>query len=228
MSDLTIAPQIEESWQCALQDEFTQPYFAQLKQFLLQEKAQGHTIFPKGSNIFAAFNATPFDKVKVVILGQDPYHGPNQAHGLSFSVPDKLALPPSLKNIFKEIYNDLQIAIPQDGNLSNWAKQGVLLLNTVLTVRAHTPLSHRNQGWERFTDQVIRKLSQQRKNLVFVLWGSPARKKAALIDSHKHYVLEAAHPSPLSAHRGFFGCQHFSKINKYLSKRNITPINWQL
>ncbi|MDR2906537.1 MAG: uracil-DNA glycosylase [Bacteroidales bacterium] len=220
-----MAVNIESSWLPILGQEFEQSYMASLRNFLQTE--QKHSItFPPNKFIFNAFNLTPFHDVKVVILGQDPYHGPGQAHGLCFSVPDGIAFPPSLRNIFQEISNDLNTAVPASGNLERWAKQGVFLLNTTLTVRAHTPLSHQNQGWERFTDVVIQKLSDDREHLVFILWGSHAQSKERLIDTSKHMVLKTVHPSPLSAHRGFFGSKHFSKCNAYLTECGITPIVW--
>ncbi|MFN8309077.1 MAG: uracil-DNA glycosylase [Chitinophagales bacterium] len=215
---------IEESWKKELQDEFDQPYFSQIKAFLLAQKQNGKRIFPPGPLIFNAFQLTPFDKVKVVILGQDPYHGEGQAHGLSFSVPANCKIPPSLQNIYKELYDDLSIPIPDTGNLESWAQQGVLLLNAMLTVNAGEPASHRLAGWEQFTDAVIRHLSAHRTGLVFMLWGKFAQDKAILIDPSKHLILKAPHPSPFSAHTGFFGCRHFSKANAYLKE----PINWQL
>ena len=224
----TIIPTIEASWAEALAAEFTKAYFAKLKQFLRQEQQQQQVIYPQENKIFNAFALTPFAKVKVVILGQDPYHGPNQAHGLAFSVPGKQKLPPSLQNIFKELAQDLGIQQPPTGDLSDWAKQGVLLLNTALTVRAHEAHSHRGQGWETFTDAVIKALNAERSGLIFVLWGSPARAKKSLICPTKHTILESAHPSPLSAYRGFFGCKHFSKINQILLEQQQAPINWQL
>lgn len=227
MSEVTtVSPQIEDSWKHALQSEFSKDYFAKLKAFLVNEKQKKIPIYPKGSDIFNAFNLTPYDQVKVVILGQDPYHGPNQAHGLAFSVQPGVALPPSLKNIFKELATDIGFNIPKNGDLRHWAKQGVLLLNTVLTVRAGQAHSHRGHGWEHFTDAVIKKLSSDKKHLVFVLWGAPAQTKQQLIDQNKHLILKAAHPSPLSAHRGFLGCRHFSKINEYLSQNGELPIEW--
>lgn len=222
-----IQPQIEESWQEMLKDEFQQPYFAALKTFLIQEK-KNQLIYPKGKHIFNAFNFTPFNKISVVIIGQDPYHGAGQAHGLSFSVPDGVKPPPSLKNIFKELASDLHIPIAKSGNLSSWAKQGVLLLNATLTVRAKQAGSHQKRGWETFTDAVIRTISEQKKGVVFLLWGAFAQKKSVLIDAKKHYILTAAHPSPFSVYRGFFGCKHFSKTNELLIKQNKQPINWQL
>lgn len=228
MTAATVSPQIEASWKAALLSEFTKPYFTDLKSFLVEEKAKRKPIFPPGKLIFNAFDLTPFNKVKVVILGQDPYHGPGQAHGLSFSVLEGVKHPPSLVNIFKELTADVGFTTPIHGNLTAWAKQGVLLLNTVLTVQARQAHSHHGKGWEQFTDSAIAKLSQERSNLVFVLWGSPAKAKASLIDNTKHLILTAPHPSPLSAHRGFFGCRHFSKINDYLEQHGKQPINWQL
>ncbi|MBP7806197.1 uracil-DNA glycosylase, partial [Candidatus Gracilibacteria bacterium] len=199
---------IEESWKQALSDEFEKPYFGELSQFVKNEILAGQTIYPHPKNIFAALDKTPFEKVKVIILGQDPYHGPGQAHGLSFSVQEGVRNPPSLMNIFKEIQGDLSIPSPKNGDLSRWAEQGVLLLNTTLTVRAGQPMSHAGKGWETFTDSVIRTLSDKRDFLIFLLWGSHAQKKKSLIDTKKHIILEAPHPSPLSAHRGFLGCGH--------------------
>ena len=222
-----IDPKIEESWKKVLFDEFQKPYFETLKAFLVEEK-RTHTIYPKSANIFNAFEFTPFERVKVVILGQDPYHGDNQAHGLSFSVQDGIPHPPSLQNIFKELRDDMGCSIPKSGNLSAWAKQGVFLLNTVLSVRASEANSHRNQGWENFTDAVIRTLSEQREHLVFILWGAPAGTKASLIDTKKHLILKAPHPSPLSSYRGFFGSKPFSKSNEYLTCKGIEPIHWCL
>jgi len=222
-----IEPKIEGSWRTLLSDEFQQPYFNELKKFLLEEK-KNHTVFPPGDQIFNAFNLTPFQAVKVVILGQDPYHGRGQAHGLCFSVNTGIAFPPSLVNIFKEIKSDLGYMPPATGELSAWAKQGVLLINTVLTVRENTPESHKNKGWEKFTDRVITLISEQKEQVVFILWGNNAKVKAQLIDTSRHCILTAAHPSPLSATRGFFGCKHFSKTNEYLISKNIQPIDWQL
>ena len=222
-----IDPKIEENWKKVLFDEFQKPYFEALKAFLVEEK-KVHAIYPKSSNIFAAFDNTPFDNVKVVILGQDPYHGENQAHGLSFSVQDGVPHPPSLQNIFKELRDDMGCAIPKSGNLSAWAKQGVFLLNTVLTVRASEANSHRNQGWENFTDAVIKLLSAHKEHLVFILWGAPAGAKASLIDEQKHLILKAPHPSPLSSYRGFFGSKPFSKSNEFLTCKGIKPISWSL
>lgn len=220
-------PDIDESWYRVLQDQFRDPYFAALKSFLVQEK-QHYVVYPPGKLIFNAFNLTPFDKVKVVILGQDPYHGPGQAHGLSFSVPNGIQQPPSLQNIFKEIQNDLGYPPPQSGNLEKWAKEGVLLLNASLTVRDGQAASHAHHGWEVFTDAAIKALSDKRENLVFILWGNYAIAKESLIDTRKHLVLKSVHPSPLSASRGFFGCHHFSKTNNYLIEHGISPIDWRL
>ncbi len=221
-----IQPKIEESWKLALKAEFNAQYFSELKNFLQNERNTGQIIYPPGANIFSAFEKTPFDKVKVVILGQDPYHGPGQAHGLSFSVPEKQTTPRSLQNIFKELKSDLNIPIPKTGNLEKWARQGVLLLNATLTVRANQPGSHQNKGWENFTDSVIRLLSKDRKGIVFILWGKYAQAKQPLIDTTKHYILAGPHPSPFSADRGFFGCKHFSKTNDFLLKEGLTPIDW--
>lgn len=222
-----ISPSIEESWKKVLWDEFQQPYFAELKQFLIAEK-QKYTVYPPGPLIFNAFNKTPFDKVKVVIIGQDPYHEPGQAHGLCFSVQNGVPHPKSLINIFKELHDDVGFVIPVNGNLEKWAEQGVFLLNATLTVRAHEAGSHQNHGWERFTDAAISKLSEQREGLVFLLWGNYAKQKEAIIDTSKHYILSTVHPSPLSAHRGFFGCRHFSKTNELLRRMGKTEIDWQL
>jgi uracil-DNA glycosylase len=224
---VSINPQIEESWKNILKEEFESAYFESLSEFLRTEKKQ-YVVYPPGQEIFTAFNLTPFNRVKVVILGQDPYHGPGQAHGLSFSVPEGIAHPPSLINIFKEIRSDLGIPVPKSGNLTQWAQQGVLLINAILTVRANTPTSHRNKGWEMFTDAVIRNLSEKRKNLIFLLWGNFAQAKESLIDSSNHYILKAAHPSPLSASRGFFGCRHFSKTNEILESHGVRGIDWNL
>lgn len=217
--------QIEETWKEALMPEFSKDYFIRLTDFVRKEYHET-TVYPPGKLIFNAFNLCPFDKVKVVIIGQDPYHGPGQAHGLCFSVNDGVQPPPSLVNIFKEINNDLGKPIPQSGNLTRWAKQGVLLLNATLTVRAHQAGSHQRQGWEEFTDAVIRKLAEEKSNLVFILWGSYAQKKGAFIDRNKHLVLTSVHPSPLSAHNGFFGNHHFSLTNDYLKAHGETPIEW--
>lgn len=222
-----INPQIEETWKKVLNEEFQKEYFIKLKQFLIEEKKR-YMVYPPGSQIFAAFNQTPFNKVKVVILGQDPYHGQGQAHGLCFSVPKGVPMPPSLQNIFKELNSDLGLPIPTHGNLEKWARQGVLLLNATLTVRANQAGSHQNKGWEIFTDATIRSLSDQCKGLVFMLWGNYAQAKASIIDSRKHFILTAPHPSPLSASRGFFGCKHFSKTNRLLLSVGKEPIDWSL
>ena len=222
-----VNPAIAESWKSELETEFNSDYFTKLKAFLLSEK-QTHRIFPPGNKIFSAFNHTPFEKVKVVILGQDPYHGEGQAHGLCFSVPDGIAKPPSLVNIFKEIKDDLDFPIPATGNLEKWADQGVLLLNATLTVRANLAGSHQKQGWENFTDATIKRLSDKRENLVFILWGKFAQNKEALIDKSKHLILKSAHPSPFSAYNGFFGCRHFSKTNEYLRSKGIDEIDWKI
>ena len=222
-----INPQIEESWKIVLSDEFNKDYFVKLKQFLLEEKKQ-HTIYPRGSDIFNAFNFTPFEKIKVVILGQDPYHGNGQAHGLSFSVPDGVKKPPSLKNIFKELAEDLQIPIAKTGNLSSWAKQGVLLLNATLTVREKQAGSHQKKGWEEFTDAIIQKISTEKEGVIFLLWGRFAQNKAKLIDKQKHHILTSPHPSPFSAYSGFFGCKHFSKTNAILKEKGLSKIDWEI
>jgi uracil-DNA glycosylase len=219
---------MEESWKTLLSDEFKQPYFKQVTEHIKTEKEQGKTIYPPGPLIFHAFEATPVEQVKVVILGQDPYHGPKQAHGLSFSVQKGVPPPPSLINIFKELHEDTGMPIPNHGYLEKWALQGVLLLNASLTVRAGEPMSHAKIGWHHFTDAVIRTLSQKREHLVFLLWGKFAQDKIKLIDEHKHCILKSAHPSPLSAHNGFFGNRHFSKTNDYLMKHGIDPIDWAL
>lgn len=217
---------LEPAWQARLHGEFDKPYMQALRQFLAAERASGHAIYPPSEDVFAAFHATPFDRVKVVILGQDPYHGPGQAHGLSFSVRAGTRLPPSLLNIFKERQQDLHLPIPEHGDLSRWAEQGVFLLNAVLTVRAGEAASHQKKGWETFTDQAIAALNDQRDGVVFLLWGSHAQKKGQLIDRQRHCVLTAPHPSPLSAHRGFLGCGHFSRANQYLLQRGQSPIDW--
>ncbi len=219
---------IEESWKGILKQEFDKIYFQQIVTFLKAEKATGKIIYPPGPLIFNAFNKTPFPKVKVVLLGQDPYHNKGQAHGLSFSVPDGIAKPPSLINIFKELENDLGINPGPNGNLERWAMQGVLLLNASLTVRQNEPASHSKIGWLQFTDTVISKISQQKEGVVFLLWGRFAQDKQFLIDETKHYVLKAAHPSPFSADKGFFGCRHFSKTNELLSFNSKEAINWKL
>lgn len=217
---------IEPGWKEVLKDEFGKPYFQHIVQFLKTEKLTGKTIYPPGSLIFNAFNKTPFQKVKAVLLGQDPYHGPKQAHGLCFSVQYGIPPPPSLINIYKELKQDLDCAIPNHGNLDQWAEQGLLMLNASLTVRANEPMSHAAIGWAEFTHEVINKLSSERENLVFILWGKFAQEKQAWIDETKHHVLKAAHPSPFSADKGFFGCRHFSRTNKYLEEQGIDPINW--
>ena len=215
---------IEESWKQILNDEFKKPYFQQLISFVKDEH-QSQNIFPKGKDFFRAFDACPYDQVKVVILGQDPYHGPGQANGLCFSVHEGVPFPPSLVNIFKEIKNDLGKDIPPHGSLDRWASQGVLLLNSTLTVRAHQAGSHQNRGWEEFTDAVIQRLTQK-SGLVYMLWGSYAQKKAGIVNPEENLVLKSPHPSPLSAYRGFFGNKHFSKANNYLNESGLSPINW--
>lgn len=216
---------IEASWKEVLQTEFDKPYFVQLTDFVREEYKRGR-VYPPAGLIFNAFNLCPFSKVKVVLIGQDPYHEPGQAHGLCFSVNDGVAFPPSLLNIFKELKSDVGTDIPPSGNLSRWAEQGVLLLNATLTVREHQAGAHQGKGWEEFTDAVIKTLSDKKEGLVFILWGSYAQSKAKLIDEHKHQILRSAHPSPLSAYRGFFGNHHFSLTNDYLSKHGKTIINW--
>ncbi|MDO5664432.1 MAG: uracil-DNA glycosylase [Bacteroidia bacterium] len=216
---------IEESWKQRLKDEFEKPYFKSLTDFVRQEYST-RTIYPPAKLIFNAFDECPFDKVKVVVVGQDPYHEPGQAHGLCFSVNDGVQIPPSLVNIYKEIHEDLGTPIPKSGNLERWSKQGVLLLNATLTVRAHQAGSHQHKGWEEFTDSAIYHLANERENLVFILWGAYAQRKGENIDTSKHLVLKSPHPSPLSAHRGFFGNKHFSKTNAYLQANGIEPINW--
>jgi uracil-DNA glycosylase len=222
-----VDPIIEKSWKSALHAEFKSPYFRKLKMFLVEERSN-HLVYPPGKDIFNAFNSTPFMDVKVVILGQDPYHGPGQAHGLSFSVPEGVRPPPSLMNIFKEMQSDLSYTIPRSGNLTSWARQGVLLLNATLTVRAKQAGSHQGKGWERFTDQVIAQLSKERSGLVFLLWGRFAQAKQSLVDMEKHHVLTAAHPSPFSAYNGFFGCKHFSRTNELLLSQGDQEIDWSL
>ncbi len=219
---------IESSWKEVLKDEFNKPYFQQIALHIKTEKSQGKTIYPPGSLIFNAFNTTPFDKVKVVILGQDPYHGPGQAHGLCFSVQNGVPPPPSLVNIFKELQDDVGVPVPDHGNLTHWAEQGVFLLNASLTVRAGEPMSHSKIGWAQFTDEVIKKISAGKEHVVFILWGKFAQEKKLLINETKHCILRSAHPSPLSAHAGFFGCKHFSKANEYLMSKGIDPIDWKL
>ena len=217
---------IDPSWKEVLRHEFSKPYFLQIVTHLKTEKATGAVVYPSGQLIFNAFNKTPFTKVKAVILGQDPYHGPGQALGLSFSVPDGVSPPPSLVNIYKELNKDTGIPIPSTGNLTQWASQGVLLLNAVLTVRANEPASHAKIGWMDFTDAVIRKISDEKKGIVFLLWGRFAQEKQVLIDETKHYVLKASHPSPFSVEKGFYGCKHFSRTNELLMKQGIQPIDW--
>ena len=224
---MTINPEIEKSWKQVLWEEFQSPYFRGLRDFLKEEKKL-QTVFPPGNLIFNAFNHTPFEKVKVVILGQDPYHGEGQAHGLCFSVPRGIPAPPSLVNIFKEMNSDLGLPLPGHGNLESWARQGVLLLNATLTVRAHQAGSHQNRGWENFTNAVIRHISQEKKGVVFILWGRFAQAKEALVDGNRHLVLKSAHPSPLSAHNGFFGSRPFSRTNEYLQRTGQEAVNWAL
>jgi uracil-DNA glycosylase len=218
---------LEKSWENKMKKEFEKDYFSILNQFLKQEYKE-QTIFPEKKLIFNTLNSTPFNKVKVVIIGQDPYHEKGQAHGLSFSVTEGIKTPPSLVNIFKEIESDLKINNHGKGDLTKWAKQGVLLLNATLTVRENTPGSHQNKGWEQFTDQIISTISEERKDLVFLLWGKFAQKKTKLIDKNKHHILMSSHPSPLSSYRGFLGCKHFSECNNILKRKNKTEINWQL
>lgn len=222
-----INPVIEEKWREILWKEFQSPYFSELKEFLVEEKKQS-TIFPPGNLMFNAFQHTPFDHVKAVVLGQDPYHGSGQAHGLCFSVPPGILKPPSLVNIFKELHADLGIPVPEHGNLEKWADQGVLLLNATLSVRAGQAGSHQNRGWETFTNRVIEQISTHKSGVVFLLWGRYAQAKESLIDGQKHLILKAAHPSPFSAYNGFFGCQHFSKTNEYLEQHGINGIDWTL
>jgi uracil-DNA glycosylase len=219
---------LESTWRKVLQEELNAPYFAEIEQFLSQEKVSGQTVYPPAHLVFNAFNLTPFDKVKVVILGQDPYHGPNQAHGLCFSVQHGIKPPPSLVNIYKELQNDLGLPMPAHGNLEAWAKQGVLLLNAILTVRDGEPASHSQIGWGQFTDAVISTLSKERTGLVFLLWGKFAIDKSVLIDGSKHHILTTTHPSPFSAYKGFLGCKHFSKTNEILQENGLGPINWQI
>jgi uracil-DNA glycosylase len=219
---------IDESWKEVLKQEFTKPYFLQIATFLKSEKLNEKTIYPPGGLIFNAFNTTHFDNVKAVILGQDPYHGPGQAHGLSFSVQKGVPPPPSLVNIYKELKTDIGMPIPTHGNLTHWAEQGVLLLNASLTVRANEPMSHAKVGWADFTNAIIEKISAQKENVVFLLWGKFAQEKQSLIDETKHLVLKAAHPSPFSADKGFYGCRHFSRTNQWLISKGIEPIDWTL
>ena len=219
---------IEASWKKELQGEFSKPYFQQIVLHLKTEKLQGKIIYPPGPYIFNAFNTTPFDQVKVVILGQDPYHGAGQAHGLCFSVLNGVQSPPSLLNIFKELQDDIGIPVPRNGNLIHWAQQGVFLLNASLTVRAGEPMSHAKIGWAEFTDTVIRKISEDKNHVVFILWGKFAQEKRVLIDESKHLILRSVHPSPLSAYGGFFGCKHFSKTNQWLISKGIDPVDWSV
>jgi len=220
--------QLDASWLAVLGEEFDKPYMQSLKSFLVDEKAKGKVIFPASSRWFAAFDSTPFDKVKVVILGQDPYHGPEQAHGLCFSVPPEIKIPPSLVNVYKELATDLNIPVSKNGCLEHWAEQGVLLLNATLTVENGQAGSHQNKGWETFTDRAIQVLNEQREGLVFILWGSYAQKKGAFIDAQRHLVIKSPHPSPLSAYRGFFGSRPFSQTNTYLKSKNKKAIDWQI
>lgn len=221
-------PKIDPSWKEVLSDEFSAPYMGKLREFLISEADAGKIIYPAENDIFAALNLTPFDKVKVVIIGQDPYHGPGQAHGLSFSVPKGVKIPPSLVNIYKELKDDLDITPPTHGYLEDWACQGVLLLNNVLTVEDGKAGSHHNHGWEQFTDKIIEVLNQKKENLVFILWGSPAQKKAKSVNESKHFIIKSVHPSPLSSYRGFFGSKPFSKTNAFLKSKGIKEINWKI
>ena len=222
-----INPDIEEGWKQILWQEFQSPYFRELKEFLVSER-EHHTVYPPGKLIFNAFQHTPFEKVKVVLLGQDPYHGKGQAHGLCFSVPHGIPKPPSLVNIFKELQDDLGITPPSHGNLEKWADQGVFLLNAILTVRANQPGSHHDKGWEKFTNRVIERISELKQGVVFLLWGRFAQAKESLVNGNAHFILKAAHPSPFSASNGFFGCRHFSKTNHYLEQQEKDPIDWSL
>jgi uracil-DNA glycosylase len=224
---VSVNPQIEASWKEILKEEFEKPYFATLKEFLLEEKSK-YAVYPPGELIFNAFRLTPFESVRVVLLGQDPYHGSGQAHGLCFSVPPGITVPPSLGNIFKEIERDIGIPVPRHGSLEKWAREGVLLLNATLTVRAGQPGSHQRKGWETFTNAVISRLSEKRVGLVFLLWGKYAQEKEAIIDTNRHYLLKAAHPSPYSAYNGFFGCRHFSKTNTILKNHGLEEIDWRI
>lgn len=228
MGDIKTEIKLENSWKSRLQSEFETERMQKLKAFLTQEYKAGKKIYPRGEEYFAAMNLTPFDKVKVVIVGQDPYHGPGQAHGLCFSVQEGVRFPPSLQNIFKELHSDLGLEIPKNGTLTKWAEEGVLLLNAVLTVEDGKAAAHQGKGWEEFTDRVIHLLNDEKENLVFILWGSYAQKKAAFVDRKKHFVIEAVHPSPLSAHRGFFGTKPFSKANSYLRSKGVPEVNWNL
>ncbi len=228
MSEVQERIQLEAGWKTHLLAEFSQPYMQSLRAFLMAEKQRGKHVYPPGSEIFNAFNSTPLEQVRVVILGQDPYHGPGQAHGLCFSVRAGIAVPPSLRNIFKELQSDLGCVPPGHGNLQHWAEQGVLLLNNVLTVERGLAAAHQGRGWEQFTDRVVDVLNRERQGLVFMLWGSHAQKKGQMIDRQRHLVLTAPHPSPLSASRGFFGCRHFSRANQYLQQQGNMPIDWAL
>ena len=219
---------IEESWRYQLENELNKSYMLKLCDFLSQQAKAGKIIYPNNDQIFSAFNETSFDNVKAVIIGQDPYHGPNQAHGMCFSVKPGIKPPPSLVNIYKELHEDIGLEVPEHGYLQSWAKEGVLLLNSILTVEESKAGSHKGKGWERFTDEVIKILNEKKENLVFFLWGNPAQKKGALIDQNRHLVLRSVHPSPLSAYRGFLGCKHFSKANEYLYSKALTPISWKL
>lgn len=224
----SLQTKMHPSWQKVLNSEFSKPYMQELQLFLQKQKQEGKTIYPVESEIFTAFSVTPFTNVKVVLVGQDPYHGPDQAHGLSFSVKKGLKLPPSLKNIYKELATDLELPIPQHGYLQSWAEQGVLLLNSVLTVEQAQANSHQGKGWEKLTDEVIHRVNEELESVVFLLWGSYAQKKAAFVDRQKHLVIESVHPSPLSAHRGFFGTRPFSQINQYLISKGKAPIDWNI
>lgn len=219
---------LEQSWKAFLASEFEKPYMEKLREFLIAEASEGKIIYPPGPDIFAALNLTPFDQVKVVIIGQDPYHGPGQAHGLCFSVKKGVPIPPSLVNIYKELKEDMGMTPPSHGCLEDWARQGVLLLNNVLTVENGKAASHHGQGWEQFTDKIIEVLNQKKENLVFILWGSPAQKKAAAVDAKKHFILKSVHPSPLSSYRGFFGSKPFSKTNAFLKSKGLKEIDWKI
>ena len=219
---------LHDSWKTHLNEEFEKPYMQDLKNFLVTQKNQGQVVYPPGGQIFNALNSTPFDQVKVVIIGQDPYHGPNQAHGLCFSVNKGVSIPPSLRNIYKELHQDIGFVIPQHGYLQSWAEQGVLLLNSVLTVNHAQAASHQGKGWEAFTDAIISKLNRQHQHMVYMLWGSYAHKKGKSIDVDNNLILQSVHPSPLSAHRGFFGCRHFSQCNEYLASQDKAVIDWQI
>lgn len=220
--------QIENEWNDKLSDEFQKDYMKKLNSFLAEEAAKGKTIYPENSEVFSALNKTDFRDVKVVIIGQDPYHGPDQAHGMCFSVKPGVKVPPSLVNIYKEMQSDLRIEPAKHGYLQHWAEQGVLLLNTVLTVEKAKANSHKKKGWEKFTDKIIQLINEERENVVFLLWGSPAQKKAAKVDPNRHFILKSVHPSPLSAYRGFFGCKHFSKTNEFLRSKDLKEIDWKI